>query len=107
MEEPIPQCVQFQILYACGGKACTGPHVVPLENLVQHNTVKKSANAKPKPYTSGCWKSPRVLLACRAGTNALNSLALIVGHFDTYLSAVRVYLRWVQVRVYNARNLHR
>jgi hypothetical protein len=57
VEEAIPEGVDLQILDAVGGITCAGQHVMPLQDLVQHDAVEKAAQPEPKENTGRYWES--------------------------------------------------
>src|SRR5688572_9003912 len=46
MEETIPQRIDLQIPHTIGGIAARSEHVVPLQDLVQHNPIEEAAQAQ-------------------------------------------------------------
>ncbi len=62
MKQTIPQRVDSEIVYAIRRVACAGEHVMPLQNLVQHDTVKKPAESKSKQDTGARRKAAPVLV---------------------------------------------
>ncbi|MFC7693237.1 hypothetical protein ACFQY5_30475 [Paeniroseomonas aquatica] len=53
MEQPVGQGIEPQVRHAVGGVAGAGQHVVPLQDLVQHDAVEEAAEAEAEEDAGG------------------------------------------------------
>ena len=53
MEDAVPQGIDFEIADAGRGITGAGQHVVPLQDLVQHDAIEESAQAQAEEDAGG------------------------------------------------------
>jgi RNA polymerase sigma-70 factor (ECF subfamily) len=68
VKQTIPERVDFQVLDAGGRIARARQHVVPLQDLVQHNPIEETAEAQTKENAGRRWKAA---LICGCVTHKL------------------------------------
>jgi hypothetical protein len=57
VEQPVPERVHLQVAHAVGRVAAARQHVVPLQDLVEHDAVEEAAEAEPEENSRGRRKS--------------------------------------------------
>ena len=57
MEQAVKQGIEFKVFQAVRWITGTCRHVVPLQNLVQHDAVEKSSQTQTQEDTSGRWET--------------------------------------------------
>ena len=66
MKQPVPKRVELQVAHTVSTIAGAGKHVVPLQQLVQYDPVKKAAQPQPQPH-AGSHRKTRTLAVHEAG----------------------------------------
>ena len=62
VKQAVPPCIDLQVLHAVGWIAGTGEHVVPLEHLMQQNSVEEPPRPSPHSRPAATGKESREML---------------------------------------------
>jgi len=57
VEDAIPEGIHLEVLDTVGRVARAGQHVVPLQDLMQHDAVEEPAEAKAEQDPRGDWEA--------------------------------------------------